>query len=106
MKTIAAILLATCVVQPAAARPVHYIGAGSTATCGKWLNYRQTGTADGVGNWVLGYLSGAADWTDTLDPLNGLDSDAVLFWLDNYCSSHPLEYLTTALGAFVRQHPN
>jgi hypothetical protein len=59
-----------------------------------------------MGNWALGYLSGAAAYSETLDPLNGVDSQAVAYWIDNYCQVHPLDKFTEALGAFIREHPH
>jgi hypothetical protein len=106
MKLVAMVFLAICFARPAAAVDgVQILGAGSKATCGKWLADRQSGNAFSVGNWALGYLSGAATFSQTLNPLEGLDSDAVLYWIDNYCRSHPLDKLTVALRAFVDEHP-
>jgi hypothetical protein len=106
MKLAALVLLAICFARPAAAADeVRTLGAGANATCGKWSADRQSGDAFSVGNWALGYLSGAATFSQALNPLEGLDSDAVLYWIDNYCRSRPLDKLTVALRAFVHEHP-
>lgn len=88
-----------------AADDIQILGAGAKATCGKWLADRQSGNAFSVSNWALGYLSGAATFSQNLNPLEGLDSDAVLYWIDNYCRSRPLDKFTVALAAFVNKHP-
>jgi hypothetical protein len=105
MKLAAVVLLTICFARPATADDVKSLGAGANATCGKWLTDRQNGNAFSIANWALGYLSGAAVFSDTLNPLEGLDSDAVLYWIDNYCRSHPLERVTVALKTFTLEHP-
>ena len=48
--------------------------------------------------WLLGFLTGTADLAATpgviepgkLDPLRGVDAEAVWAWVDNYCHAHPL----------------
>jgi hypothetical protein len=105
MKLVALVLLAICFARPAAADEVKTLGAGANATCGKWLADRQRGSAFSISNWALGYLSGAAVFSQTLNPLESLDSDAVLYWIDTYCRSHPLDKFAVALKAFVNEHP-
>jgi len=105
MKLAALVFLAICFARPAAADEVKTLGAGANATCGKWLADRQSGNEFSVSNWALGYLSGAATFSRTLNPLEGLDSDAVLYWIDNYCRSRPLDKFTLALKAFVDEYP-
>ena len=104
-KLAALVLLVICFARPAAADDVKTLGAGATATCGKWLADRQRGNYFSVGNWALGFLSGAAAYSPNLNPLEGLDGDAVLYWIDNYCRSRPLDKFTVALKAFVHEHP-
>jgi hypothetical protein len=106
-KLAALVLLTICFARPAAAeeiRIVDLLGAGANATCGKWSADRQSGNEFSMANWALGYLSGAATFS-TLNPLRDLDSDAVLYWVDNYCRSHPLDKFTIALKAFAVEHP-
>jgi hypothetical protein len=84
----------------------HMLELGS---CGMWLEYRTTysnsvRTAQMEG-WAIGYLSGTAVWSDNLDPLQGVDADAVFYWLDNYCREHPIDPFSKALAAFVHAHP-
>ncbi len=106
-KLAALVLLVICFARPAAAAAdeVKTLGAGANATCGKWLADRQSGNYFSVGNWALGFLSGAAAYSPNLNPLEGLDGDAVLYWIDNYCRSRPLDKFTVALKAFVDEHP-
>jgi len=106
MKLTALIVLTICFARPAAAADeVKTLGAGANATCGKWLADRQSGNAFSMSNWALGYLSGAATFSQNLNPLEGLDSDGVLYWIDNFCRSHPLNKFTVALKAFADEHP-
>lgn len=103
---LALVVLGECLVAPpTSGQSVQFLGAGARATCGQWLEDRKSGNYFGIGNWVLGYLSGVASASRSLNPLNGLDSDAVSYWFDNYCRAHPIEKLTRAIDAFVREHP-
>jgi hypothetical protein len=105
-RLVALFFLTVCAVRPAAAADdVQLLGAGANATCGKWLADRESGFAFPLTNWALGYLSGAAMFSEDLNPLEGLDSDGVLYWIDNYCRSHPLNKITATLRAFVNEHP-
>jgi hypothetical protein len=47
-----------------------------------------------MGNWALGFLSGVAIYSTDLNPLEGVDSDAVSYWLDNYCQARPTDRLS------------
>jgi hypothetical protein len=58
-----------------------------------------------MGNWALGFISGVATYSDHLDPLKGLDADAVSYWLDNYCRAHPTEKFAKAVSVFIDAHP-
>jgi hypothetical protein len=84
------------------------MGAG-VSSCGTWTEDRKIPASfDAVqdAQWAEGFLSGVG-WlhTDGIDPLNGLDANAVLAWLDNYCAAHPLDQIDDAVGAFVQRHP-
>jgi hypothetical protein len=88
------------------------IGLGWGA-CGTWTARRTARHADPAPyeQWVLGYLSGVAAGSAALDPpkrlnpLNGVDAQAVSAWMDNYCRAHPLVTIFYAANAFVREHP-
>ena len=89
---------------PAAAET--FAGAGIDRSCERWTaDRRQDGvTARQDEQWVLGYLSAVADWTD-FDPLHGTDGPDVWAWMDNYCQANSLVKITEAASAFVREHP-
>ena len=89
----------------AAADTVRIIGAG-TASCGDWMAKRTASSVDALQHqqWVLGYLSSVANWTDP-DPMKGLDAEAVWAWMDSYCRAHPLATVSKAARAFVEGHP-
>jgi hypothetical protein len=105
IKLAALVFPTICFARPAAADEVQLLGPGSNSTCGKWLADRQSGNAFSMSTWALGYLSGAATFSSILNPLHDLDSDAVLYWVDNYCRSHPLDKFPIALNAFAAEHP-
>jgi hypothetical protein len=76
---------------------VQQFGQGVASTCGTWTAERKSSTQwVPAGNWVLGFMSGAASALDR-DLLDGLDSEAILGWMDNYCRAHPLDKI--AVGA-------
>jgi hypothetical protein len=84
---------------------IKMLGVGSVS-CGTWTIGRRDRTAFGLEQWMLGFLSGAATWSPTLNPLNEVDADAVWVWVDNYCRVHPLDRITEAGKAFVIEHPH
>ena len=79
-------------------------GAGAQS-CGKWLAERASNDYFTMGNWALGFLAGAATYGDILNPSQGIDSQAVAYWLDNYCRARPTDHFVDALQASIRQHP-
>jgi hypothetical protein len=89
---------------PAAAET--FAGAGIEHSCGGWTADRRQDdmAARQDEQWVLGYLSAVADWTD-LDPLHGIDGQGVWAWIDNYCQANPLVKIAEAASEFVREHP-
>jgi hypothetical protein len=80
------------------------VGAGAQS-CGKWLADRASNDYWTMGNWALGFLAGAAAFGGDLDPLHSIDSQAVAYWLDNYCHAHPTDHFVDALHEFIRRHP-
>ena len=107
---LAGLLLATvlglCATPEASADTGIIIGAGLDS-CGIWTAERRdrSFTAGHYTQWVVGYLSGAASWGHDLDPMKGLDAQAVWSWMDNYCQEHPLATIVEAATAFVKEHP-
>jgi hypothetical protein len=87
------------------AQAANIMGAGVKASCGKWLADRASGNYFIMLNWALGFLSGVGIYTKNLDPLNGVDGDAVAYWLDDYCRSHPTTLFSDAVNEFVFGHP-
>jgi hypothetical protein len=56
--------------------------------------------------WILGFLSGVGYRGEgVVDPLNGVDAQAVWAWMDNYCQANPLKLVHEAGEAFVTAHP-
>lgn len=79
------------------AKAVTIMGTG-VESCGTWLQHRSEGPYGDL-QWVLGYLSGAAMW-GSKDSLRW-DANAVWYWLDNYCQTHPVSNLSDALSAYI-----
>jgi hypothetical protein len=86
------------------------IGAGNSS-CGAWTMERRP-PYDGAAlntQWVVGFLSGVGFMgkSEGVDPLRGVvDPNAVVAWIDNWCSSHPLNSIAEAAAAFRYEHPN
>jgi hypothetical protein len=89
----------------ARSQQVQFIGAGANSSCGSWLADRASNNFFSKVNWALGFLSGAATYSEDLNPLNGVDADAVAYWLDNYCRARPEDRFVEAVRAFARAHP-
>jgi hypothetical protein len=82
---------------------IQTLGPGADASCGEWLANRQAGNEALLQSWALGYLSAAAITSYAFTrarPLNGIDANAVFYWLDNYCRAHPTTSFVAALSEF------
>ena len=100
-----ATVLGLSIATPAAAADAPYLIGMGWSSCGAWTANRtaRNVTAAADEQWVVGYLSGVAIWTPGLNPMNGVDADAVWAWMDNYCRAHPLVAIKDATSAFVRE---
>jgi hypothetical protein len=72
-------------------------------SCGAWLKNRTEQPAPSLGTrvdsaWLAGYLSGVAV-ARNIDFLKGVDESIIKSWMDNYCSSHPLDLMGNAADA-------
>lgn len=77
-----------------------------SVSCGTWTKDRREhsvalGAYEG---WIEGFLSGLAftKWP-AQNPLVGIDTDAAFAWVDNYCSAHPLDTLSVATFALMKE---
>ena len=98
------LVFASLLGSEAHSQSVTTLGAGNSS-CGSWLSARASNNYFSMGNWALGFLSGVGIYSTDLNPLEGVDSDAVSYWLDNYCQARPTDRFVDALNAFIRQHP-
>ena len=91
-----------------AAHAYTAIGAGTDA-CETWTADRRQPLGSGAlqdEQWVSGFLSGIGyEGEEVIDPLVGLDAQAVWAWVDDYCQAHPLEKIAAAAEAFSYEHP-
>jgi len=82
----------------------------ATETCGRWTAERRANSVRSWvdEHWILGFLSGVAyeGRNNGIDPLTGVDNDAVWAWIDNYCREKPLAMLIVAAIAFRDAHPH
>jgi hypothetical protein len=84
---------------------VLLLGKGIGSSCGTWTKERKTQDWLFAGDWVLGFMSGAASALNR-DLLLGLDSNAVLGWVDNYCRAHPLDKVAEAATRLLELRVN
>jgi hypothetical protein len=76
-------------------------------SCGNWTQWRQSKSVNaGLSTqWVAGFLSGKNTQSDFSnpqdDPLRGADFAGLMAWIDNYCSSHPLESIHAAANMLM-----
>ena len=106
-------LMVSMAALPAAAVQVQTFGPG-LKSCGTWTADRTTARGSDTllrgatalidEAWLVGYLTGVAVW-GSLDPMKGLDVNAVFVWMDNYCRAHPLVEIIGAANAFIHEHP-
>jgi hypothetical protein len=77
-------------------------GAG-TESCGKWVASGNDDVWHHLQlNWVLGWISAAGHY-NVHGNLKETDSDAISAWVDNYCKEHPLDDISEAAAALVRE---
>jgi hypothetical protein len=80
------------------------IGSGNHS-CGRWLEVRKGHDilAVAYGQWVVGFISGAAyaDKGGLGDPLKKTDADGVYYWMDEYCRTHATVPIVDAAKAFI-----
>jgi hypothetical protein len=97
----AAVLLSLIVLSAPAMAQASLIGA-SQQSCGSWTHERKNDSSMSYvyASWIVGYVSGLNATGVTVlkspDLLKGIDGNAVIGWMDNYCRSHPLENLGDA----------
>lgn len=103
-----ALIAATVLLLPSHASGYSMLGSGG-ASCKTWTAARSAPPGLDVAmqqQWLLGFLSGIGSMVlGELDPLRGLDADAVYAWLDGYCRNHPAESLDAAARVFIQEHP-
>jgi hypothetical protein len=95
------------VMMPGSSFAVSMGGVGLQA-CGIWITDHQSDAPEARQDeeWMMGYLSGAGKWGSTdLDPLNGMDAQAIYAWISNYCAFHPFVQIQDAANAFIHVHP-
>jgi hypothetical protein len=93
------------------------LGSGSSS-CGAWgAHIRQYNPGGSItpgslsslqeSAWVVGFLSGVGFMGQgRADPLDGMDYDGVIAWVNNYCQGHPIENIAQAAAAFYYAHPH
>lgn len=65
------------------------------SSCGTWTTRRSDShkfsyLRAGMESWALGFVSGS-NWNSAgKDRLEGIDTDAIFSWIDNYCRQNPL----------------
>ena len=105
MKKLIIAALLVCLVTPAWAAnskgQYEILGYGNNS-CGTWTKHRKAGAWYGTAGWVLGIVTGYNAYTDGVYNIaEGTDNQGLLAWIDNYCSSNPLEKVLAATNALV-----
>ena len=87
----------------ASAQNVVIIGAGGATSCGKWIESRgDLSTHFQYKQWILGFISGS-NWNGVGPQAKPIDPEAVVAFVDRYCSSNPLDLLALAASAAVQE---
>jgi hypothetical protein len=104
---IAALAVVTCSAEASAANPVMIVGNG-TRSCAEWTSNRndRTGVATiAMEAWIGGFITAFNSYgaSRSGDVLNGMTSDAVWTWMDNYCRVNSQDQLAVAAVAFIKE---
>jgi hypothetical protein len=123
MRTAVAMLLAAVlatIAETAAVAQTKIIAGYGGRSCGSWTGTRQAmrspnrewkNLVDSVAveTWVIGYLCGKNVQRIGPDIFKGVDVEAILAWIDNYCQSYPLTKIADAADRLdeklSRMHP-
>ncbi len=73
-------------------------GAG-TNSCAHWTETRKGNDWFTAGQWVLGFVSAANQYSRT--PPAASNARTIAEWVDNYCQKHPADDLSDASQALV-----
>jgi len=100
---LAAIAAACMHSELSAADTVSIRGLGGTTTCQGWIEHRlsQDPIELALLNWVLGYISGAAQFLHTV-PTNTSNLE-IVGSIDTYCQEHPTEPMFKAALSLVER---
>ena len=71
------------------------------ASCGTWLQRRQSKQEAILASWIVGYLSGLNMESSGPDAIVGTDYDSLMGWIDNYCRANPLHPIAQAATALM-----
>jgi hypothetical protein len=103
-------VLAVALMIGSAEAEAYTIAGLGNSSCGTWTTARREQRAASYEQWVLGFLNGigfkSVSASGGGDPLNGLDTDAVWAWVDNYCQANPLDPIWTAAVQLSLEHPH
>jgi hypothetical protein len=107
MAAIAALAVLICSAQAFATNPVMIVGNG-TRSCAEWTSNRNDPagvTTIAMEAWIGGFITAFNSYGAgrSGDVLNGMTSDAVWIWMDNYCRVNPQDQLAVAAVAFVKE---
>jgi len=83
-----------------------YIALGTGAnSCGTWTSETRTNVGIENKSWVLGFLTAynlyGLSVSDNIAA--GVNSAGLFAWIDNYCATHPLDDITTALEGLIAE---
>jgi hypothetical protein len=110
MRNATAAILILLLVAPSYAQ-TYEIRGGGAASCGAWLHDRAAGGNStvrfGRESWLMGYITAYNAFVFPAgDIAEGVDAFGLFGWIDNFCTSHPLDTIGSAasqLTAALRQ---
>jgi hypothetical protein len=106
VSTAVTLVVTTTLTMPAEAQAFFGFG---TKSCGAWTQERRAGDATtgslAYTSWLLGFVSGTnvevVLGLDQSDFLASTDAPALVAFVDNYCSGHPLDTVMDGASALV-----
>ena len=107
LRSVAGVVALAMVTAPSSAVSIGGLG---LQTCSTWVADHQSDPpfeALRDEQWMIGYLSGVGKWGSAdLDPLNGMDAQAIYAWISDYCEANPSAQILDAANAFIHVHPH
>ena len=101
MKAVILLIAAALLPTEATAQQVFDIFSPGGDSCGTWSTEQNLGSRYQRQTWVLGFFSAYNVYSPEGEAVEPPDGKALVAWIDNYCATHPLDFISAAAHKLV-----